>query len=253
MSANPSGDFPEPWPALNIMVGTRTTVRMVNSLNMLGPSARYFHREDVAEVRYMFPWVASRALDARVSETTPTGETIVTRKSMTYGQAAQCSNYRDGDAVCSHLDDSFLAKAASLVTAALQVSNTTRLTASVKYLDGVLTGVKPSAGFLGVMLAVTHCRHNPVDLYYFKPCEKGQAGAAPICLHPGSPMMVPAWYCKLTTDERIMQSDGSPGRYNINYQRNGSSQGCLKIDHAFEHEQATYQLLQACGMVTLHT
>ena len=182
----------------------------------------------------------------------------------TMREAAGCRGGRD--VACSHMRDEFVDTAASLVTCALQPLGSTKLTQEVEYLSGHISGVKPSSGFLGVALAVARC-NTPVDMYYYKLCSSEQRGAAPVCRHPQSATATPSWYCKLTPDDRIAQTDGGPGRLNSRYEgqdrlftnyavqsnSTGTDEGCLKFDHDFAQEHATYEIMQACGLVKLHT
>jgi len=173
------------------------------------------------------------------------------------------------------MTDSFVVKAASLVTAALQPTGSTSLNSEVVYTrQGLISGLKPSVGFLGVILALALCGH--VDLYYFKQCSQEQRGAAKVCTHPEQPQETPVLYCKLTFDDRIAQKNGGYGRLNSEYQGPGklytgysargykegqqggrpnstvAPGGCLKFEHDFAQEHATYEVMQACGLATLH-
>lgn len=251
---NPSGSYPEPSSKLRSMVGTKTDIRVHSSLNLLAGLST----EEVAQIRFIYPWFASQTVGALGSDGTKLVSTL--------REATACRGA--GEPSCSHMTDSFVATAASLVTTALQPLNSSKLNREVIYASGgLISGLKPSVGFLGVVLAVALCQSAPVDMYYYKLCSQQQASAAPICTHPDSVFPTPSWYCKITLDERIAHNDGGPGRLNsqykgpdrlfTNYSSNYSSSeitdGCLKFDHDFAQEHATYQLMEACGLVKLHT
>lgn len=258
INANPTGRWPEASPELSRHLGTKTSIRVLNSINLLGKH----EMEPVAQARFLYPWHANEAVNGWQSDGTKIRSNV--------REASRC---RPGPGVvaCAHMTDEFVANATSLVSAALQPAATsTVLKPEVTYSGGLLRGLKPSVGFLGVALAIALCDKHPVDMYYFKLCAPEQLGAARICRHPSSQVDTPVFYCKLTFDDRIAQRDGGPGRLNSRYtgphglytkykeetnvdtKVDPSPGGCLKFEHDFAQEHATYQAMEACGFVTLH-
>jgi len=191
-------------------IGRKTTVRIgtvVNKKNhhtLLGAGAQ----RGYGVVRYHWPWTQHLR------------------------EVARC---KPEDTPCHLLSEDFLHHAAHVVGSVIPGGSGVQLANKLQYTDkGRVTSLKPSTGFIAVLLALYTC--DSVDLYGFQLCARDDPRATPICSKRGD----------------IAQSSQ---RYFCKYYDYGDgwrSDRCSHFDHVFDWEHTVYDKLNACNLLTRH-
>ena len=113
--------------------------------------------------------------------------------------------------------------------------------------EGHIEAIKPSSGFLAVLLTVQSCRSWPVNLFYFKLCKASDPGAIRMCSNSTAPGHND-FYCTMARTARNIN-----GNYIPEPQEGRTAplslSDCKQAGHHFASEHETYQLMQSCGLV----